>query len=188
MSASKTLAAKPASTMRRPLLLALALLTSSAWALDFKGLVIGEKTTAAKVEEVLGGGVSIVRCGVGANEMQVCNGVTTIADAVATVNAVLMKDGTLARVMFTFDPDDFDAVTRQMRIKYGAPQSERSEAMQNGFGAKFTQTRAVWDDRRGNRIDAARFAGKTTETAVVRFSSPADPYRAPPPKDKKPDM
>lgn len=136
--------------------------------LAFKGLRIGGKATPETVFAATG-----VSCGVGANEMQVCNGSTTIAEASADANIVISKTGVLQRMSFHIDSENFDGVFLALVEKLGNPQSLKEPTVQNGFGAKFQDLIAVWRRPQGLELRAHRF-GVNRDRAVIIFTTESD--------------
>lgn len=166
-----------------------------AQAIDFKGLVLGEPASASQVEERLNSScvsgtnrpcdaleVTIherrkVNCGDGDRGMTVCNGITTVAGSPAEINVVIGVDGLLRRIYLSnFDPGDFEAVSEELRRKFGPPKSQRNSAVQNAFGAQYQQTEQVWTDSRGRRIEFSRYAGSVDRSSLY-FSTAQDRER-----------
>lgn len=127
---------------RISLIAALVLISTSALAasppLEFKTLVIGAPTTPEQVEAALtpcgmtGDPCDAlakkilemlpVKCGRGANGMQVCNGSTTIAGTITQVNVVIGSDGLLQRIHLTFSDYGYEDVHQALTHKFGAAQ------------------------------------------------------------------
>jgi len=168
--------------------------SSGVQAFDFKGLVIGEPTTAAQVEERFATCVGYdgkpcdefraslhergrVRCGSGYQGAMVCNGLTTVAGFVTQANIVIGADGTLQRVMLSeLDPDNFEEIEGELKQKFGRPKSRHRSVVQNAYGAQFQQVECEWADSHGGRIEYSKYAGDVTRSTLY-FSSAQDRER-----------
>ena len=147
-----------------------AVFTGSASAFELKGITLGEKTSTAQIESAMG-----VKCDVGANEMQVCNGQTTIGGVPGVANIVVSPQGILQRIHFSFDADSFEELAEAFVGKYGA-HTTRNDIVQNGFGAKFESPSKAWTLKNGNRIDLSKNAA-TLGKGFIAYSTPADRAR-----------
>jgi hypothetical protein len=142
---------------------------------EFRTLRVGGLTTPTDVEAAMRKDMSnpYFKCGLGADGMQVCNGLTVLAGSVAEVNSVIDASGRLIRVMLRIRPDDFDRVTRAAKEKYGAPASSSSAPLQNAAGATFINQTLTWGSERGNYIKASKYAD-TIDKGFVYFGTPED--------------
>ena len=102
--------------MRLPLFAVCMLLPLSAFGFDFKGVKIGAPATPEQVQEKLG-----VKCGAGANAIQVCNGTVTIARETARLNLVINSAGVVGRMHLMLSPEAFDIVAPMLIEKFGSP-------------------------------------------------------------------
>lgn len=136
--------------------------------LAFKGLRLGANTTADEVSAATG-----LSCGAGYEDKVVCNGGTTIAEAAAAANFVISKSGTLQRMSFYIDSDQFDGVFLALVEKLGNPQSLKQPTVQNAFGAKFQDLVAIWRRKNGLELMAHKF-GVDREKSVIIFTTSAD--------------
>ncbi|MBB3446426.1 hypothetical protein [Rhizobium sp. BK379] len=136
--------------------------------LEFKGLVIGAKTTPAQVLKATG-----VKCGSGANSMQVCNGLVHIGPTSLTANIVIDGKGFLQRVYMSMDSSAFDKIAPALIEKYGMPDSEATPMLQNGFGVQYQQTRYIWMTPDESTLYALRYNGEITRS-VIAFTTKAD--------------
>ncbi|MBY5698426.1 hypothetical protein [Rhizobium leguminosarum] len=136
--------------------------------LEFKGLVIGAKTTSAQVLKATG-----VKCGNGANSMQVCNGPVRIGETSLTANIMIDGKGFLQRIYMTMDSSAFDKIAPALIEKYGAPDSEANPMLQNSFGAQYQQTRYIWMTPDESTLYALRYNGEITQS-VIAFTTKAD--------------
>uniref|UniRef100_A0A1A7GDT3 Uncharacterized protein n=1 Tax=biofilter metagenome TaxID=1070537 RepID=A0A1A7GDT3_9ZZZZ len=136
-------------------------------AFELKGLTLGASTSPDQVSSAMG-----VKCGEGANGMQVCNGPTTIGGVWGSVNIVISPTKQLQRIQFSFDEDSFDTLAEAFTEKYGKPKIERSVA-QNAFGAKFNQTALTWSEVGGNQIHLSKNLTKRG-SAFIWFSTKND--------------
>lgn len=163
---------------------------SAARAFDFKGLVIGEPTTAEQIEarlkrecapsddsctgpyrDLLERGR--VRCGDGANGAKVCNGVTSVAGFAAQANVVINPAGVLRRVLVTLSPGDFEVVASELKKKFGKPTTEKADVLRNAYGANFNQVELIWNDENGRQIHYRRYAGSVKQSTLY-FSTEED--------------
>ena len=152
---------------RMRLFLTLILLPASAIAFDFKGIAIGSPATPEQVLEKLG-----VKCGAGANEIQVCNGSVTIARESARMNLVINAAGIVQRIDLTLSPLSFDLLAPILIEKYGPPtKTDRSE-LQNRMGAKFDQVVHFWLDGDA-QVLYQKYAG-ATDSSNLYFSTKED--------------
>ncbi|HEY3644314.1 MAG TPA: hypothetical protein VGM16_03165 [Gammaproteobacteria bacterium] len=156
---------------------------------EFKGLILGGITTPSQITEQLSAcpktgkpcsdsaraesDASAVTCGLGANNMQVCNGQTTIAHESAQVNAVIDANGLLQRVMLTIDQSSYEVVRDELLKKYGKPSSTNETELQNGFGATFAQVDTVWTRPGGQVLRLLRYGGSTEESTIY-FGTKSD--------------
>lgn len=147
--------------------LAALVMSGAGGAFELKGLTLGGKTSVEQVESAMG-----VKCGVGANDMQVCNGSTTIGGVWGTANIVVNPAGRLQRIHFFFDADSYDGLAEAFAEKYGKHVTRRP-VMQNGFGAKFQATEKTWIQKSGNRIDLSENTFERGKASAY-FSTPAD--------------
>jgi hypothetical protein len=142
---------------------------------DFRGLRVGDFTTPGAVEAAMQKDMDhpYFKCGSGSGGMQVCNGLTIIAGAVAEVNSVIDDSGRLIRISLRISSDDFEQVTTGAQEKYGPPTSSSSELLQNRAGATFANRTLIWGNEKGNYIQALKYAG-TIDKALVYFGTPED--------------
>jgi hypothetical protein len=170
------------------------LLPGLAHALDFKGLEIGAPATPAVVEKALervyeplpgldestrkmleeNNQVTNVKCGVGGAEkqIQVCNGLVTVAEQLADANVVISATGRLQRISLRFKSYGFEAVESAMLKKFGKPTTLRS-GVQSRAGADYEQIEHTWRDGKGNFVTLTRFAG-TVDKSSLYFASPEE--------------
>lgn len=147
--------------------LALCALCCSSNAFELKGLTLGSPTTPAQVHSLMG-----VPCGVGANDMQVCNGPASIGGVWGDANIVISPSGKLQRISLLFDANSFESLAEAFVEKYGKASIQRS-TVQNGFGAKFERVDMAWTQKNGNRIDMSKNASRAGR-AYIGFSTPED--------------
>lgn len=136
--------------------------------LDFKGIQIGKPATPSQVEDKLA-----VRCGVGANKMQVCNGLTTIAEESASLNVVIGANGIVQRIELRLAPEAFETVAPLLIEKFGRPASIQRGGVQNRLGAKFEQLVYSWRRSGGLELTYRRYAGDL-ETSSLYFGTAED--------------
>lgn len=137
---------------------------------DFKGVEIGVPATPQDVESKLG-----IKCGVGGkhNQLQVCNGATTVAKERAKLNLVIGPTGLVERILLTIDADSFDSVEPEIVRKFGSPTKRETPTIQNRYGAIFQQTIDTWAGENGVRVEFKRYAGNV-EDASLYFSTESD--------------
>lgn len=120
-----------------------------AGAFDFKGIAIGEPSTAADVEEKLG-----IRCGSGLRGAIVCNGYTTIGGESAQGHVMIDEGGRVARLRVSFSARTFDSVEQGLLEKYGVPRTNK----------KLSQTRS------GVTVESVTHIWITPLSAVITLS------------------
>ncbi len=135
---------------------------------DFKGIHLGKHATPHQVEDKLA-----IRCGVGANEVQVCNGSTTIAEEPAWLNLVIGANGIVQRIYLTLAPDAFETVAPLLTEKFGRPASIQRSVVQNRMGAKFDQLVYSWRRSGGLELTYQRYAGNL-DTSSLYFGTSED--------------
>ncbi|MGB4811748.1 MAG: hypothetical protein WBP13_04610 [Methylophilaceae bacterium] len=144
------------------LLIALALvLPLSASAFDFKGISIGGASTPKQVLEKLG-----VKCGLGANEMQVCNGNVTIARETAYMNLVIDRKGIVQRISLSLSSSAFETVAPLLIEKFGTPTSTNRGEVQNWMGAKFEQVSHLWKGENEVEVRYSKYAGVVDKSGL----------------------
>lgn len=158
--------------------------------LSFKGLTLDTEVTAAQVENTLATPCKElgkdcdafwqklhddmkVSCGNGYGGVIICNGETTIAGTAADANVVIGKNGRLQRIWLTIKSDDYETVIEELLKKFGKPTSIKRSSLQNGFGARYTQTDSSWSGANGQRLLVSRYAGNIKESTIY-FSTKAD--------------
>jgi hypothetical protein len=113
--------------------------------LNFKGVEIGKPIKPAEFSQKLKAeapGLSAqqqssmakhfeITCGVGTLNSQVCNGRTTIAGSLASINGVIDAQGVLQRILISFPSDTFRHIEAGLREKFGPPTSEELVPVQN---------------------------------------------------------
>jgi hypothetical protein len=144
------------------------LLCSIAAAYDFKGVAIGQPATPADIQAKLG-----VKCGVGANNLQVCNGMVTFAGTVAVMNLVIGADGIVQRISLPFASDQFGSVAEAVIEKFGPPKKTTHETEQNQTGATFLNVVHKWTAAGGIEVTLSKFASRV-DTSLLYFSTSAD--------------
>lgn len=178
--------------MRPTIALLLALLVPPVVAapLEFKGLVLDAPTTPEQVVDALRTECDVlgkpcdetwqrihdkaaVSCGAGANQMQVCNGQTSIAGNRAEANVVIGPDGRLQRIWLTISAYSHDETLEALKQKYGSPKSSQRSTVRNGFGAPFNQLETVWHGDGGQILTVSRYAASTDKSSIF-FSTKAD--------------
>jgi len=166
-------------------------IATEASAFDFKGLVLGEPTTPARVEAVFATCAPFrgeqcnnveqmlhdrlkITCGLGHQGMMVCNGSTTIAGFLTMANIVIGQSGSLQRIALSeIDPDNFDELREQLVAKFGPPKRSEQSRVQNSFGAQYQQFEYEWSDARGRRILLRKYADRVDKSSVT-FDTPED--------------
>jgi hypothetical protein len=153
----------------RPLIAAFIVGAASvnAGAFELKGLVLGSPTTPDAVHQAMG-----VKCGEGANGMQVCNGPSSIGGVSGYANIVINAKGTLQRISFSFDSGSFFPLAEAFEEKYGKHATRRL-AMQNGFGAKIDSVEKIWSKKDGRRIELEENSGRIGK-ALALFTTQED--------------
>jgi len=161
---------KPLSPVHFALLLGLWATVSAAAApaFDFKGIRLGESSTPKQIRERLG-----VSCGIGAEDIQVCNGRVTIAEEPAEMNLVLSATGVVQRINLTLEPEQFDIVATELIRKFGKPATHSRSTVQNGFGANFAQQAIQWNGPAGTVLFFEKYAGSLRQSMLF-FSTAAD--------------
>lgn len=146
----------------RSLSLSLALLLPlSCLAFDFKGLGIGKPGTPEQVQATIG-----VKCGIGANNRQVCNGPVTIANERGFINLVINSQGIIQRMALSLQPESFDLVAPLLIEKFGTPAATNRSTVQNRMGATFEQTIHMWHDDSENQVIYQRYSGRLTDSTL----------------------
>lgn len=157
---------------------------------DFKGLVLDSKVTPDEVMEALTTECSSVanvcsrelerlhdsrkvKCGLGVNNFQICNGWTTVAGQNAEINVVIDDSGVLIRMMLLFSNYGYEAVYRAMVEKFGKPSAVKNVPVQNGFGAQYMRRDSIWKGEIGQQINVQNYTN-TLETSMVMFTSKRD--------------
>jgi hypothetical protein len=70
--------------------------------------------------------------------------------------SLLLVDGKVALITYTFDRGTFNSMVESITEKYGSPKSKDSKTLQNGFGATFHCAVYVWS-RPLSKITATEF-------------------------------
>ncbi|WP_233884539.1 hypothetical protein [Paraburkholderia flagellata] len=136
--------------------------------LEFKGLVVGQTVTTQQVQSTLG-----IKCGIGANQMQVCNGQGTILGYPASFNVVVGSDGILDRIAIRLDSGHYAAVADAFHKKFDPATAIDHSTVQNRYGAAFENERVVWGDLNGETLMLRKYAGRL-DTSSVWFSTKRD--------------
>lgn len=145
----------------------LVILCANAAAFELKGLTLGAKTSPEQVQAAMG-----VQCGVGADEMQVCNGQTTIGGVWGEANIVIAPSGKLQRIHFTFDSNSFESLADAFGDKYGKHTTKRT-VVQNGFGTKAENVEKVWGQKNGDQLKLRKNDVEIGK-AVASYTTPED--------------
>jgi hypothetical protein len=135
---------------------------------EFKGLVIGSKTSPAQVRKATG-----LKCEDRANGLQMCNGALSIGLAHATANIVISRAGILQRIHMTLPSYEFEDVITAFVEKYGDPDKAEHPMLQNGVGQQFQQTLLIWMNDNNSSLIAKRFTGSITDSFFA-FSTAED--------------
>ena len=142
-------------------------------ALDFKGVVVGAHSTPESVESELGGDSKTVHCGSGLDGMQICNGYTTVAGAVAKLNLVIDSGGQVIRIDLHFPSAFFERVEEAVLEKQGKPLKTDRSQVQNRMGATFTNISHQWIAKNKTTLTLTKYASGL-DSSDLYFGSPAD--------------
>jgi len=135
---------------------------------DFKGVTVGQPATPQVIQERLG-----VKCVAGANALQVCNGVVTLAGTASDMNLVIGADGVVQRISLPFASDGFDTVERATNEKFGPPKSITHEKVQNRMGATFDNVSYTWKATGGVEVLLSKYVGRV-DSSLLYFSTTTD--------------
>lgn len=160
--------------------------------LEFKTLVLDAPTTPAQVVAALATDCvmfgapcdaaysqrhekAAVKCSVGGtkNDVQVCNGYTTIAGVRARANVVIGSNGLLQRIDLTISETSHQTILTELVAKFGKPSSSKASTLQNRFGAAYAQVETSWEREGGKRLAVTRYAGGVDESRIY-FSTEED--------------
>lgn len=144
------------------------LYASSVYALDFKGIHIGKPATPDQISEKLN-----VKCGVGANQMQICNGPVTIARESAHMNLVINAQGVVQRIGLTLPSDAFDIIMPLLVEKFDTPAKTTRNDVQNRMGVHFEQIVHLWRGEDDVELLFTKYAGNL-DHSVLYFSTRED--------------
>jgi len=151
-------------------LLAISLFASNiAFAYDFKGIEVGAKVDRDTIADKLG-----VRCMDSKQEPGgFCFGETTITQTKAEVHVNYDADNIVERISLTFSPDSFGTVKAALIEKFGKPDSDKTDKVQNGMGAIFEQNTVTWlknGDMNGDMMYLHKYGKTVTESKLVIVS------------------
>ncbi len=110
------------------------LMCSAANALDFKGIVVGQRLDHQKLKAATGGDVI---------------GDTTIAGCPAKI-IVSTTHGVVDSIYIHFEARYFETVEAALREKFGKPTATDGQRLQNGFGARFANVIEQWNGTDGS--------------------------------------
>ncbi|HTC50729.1 MAG TPA: hypothetical protein VK700_02205 [Steroidobacteraceae bacterium] len=148
-------------------------------AFDLKGITLGGPATPAEVEQKLSPpngspfAVLKVKCGIGAHNWQVCNGMTSVADVFGQLNLVIDEHGIVQRINVTFPEIGFAQVQTAVVEKLGSPAVHNHQAVQNRMGANFDNEYFAWKDTAANFVILQKYAGDI-ERSILSFTTQAD--------------
>jgi hypothetical protein len=151
-------------------------------AFDLKGITLGGPATPAEVEQKFAlpknGPLAplsfyAVKCGLGANNWQVCNGSVSVADVPGTLNLVIDAHGIVQRMNVTFPVGGFAQVQAAVEEKFGAATVHKHEAARNLMGTRFDNEYFTWKDTVGRFVILRKYAGDI-EHSILSFTTQAD--------------
>lgn len=132
---------------------------------DFKGLVLGEKTSLDAVREEWK-----LDCGtIG----RTCFGLTSIAEARAKVTLRLGAESELRSVTLDVDAGAFSRVAGALKEKFGTPTRTANLEVQNLHGTTLPSVTMTWERPDGARILASE-RGLSMTRALIEYTSAAD--------------
>lgn len=149
------------------LALPLAALAAPPPATDFKGHVLGAPVDVEQLKEAW----HPLRCFENFERITTCDGYTSIADAEASVRAVIRADGTLGKITLLLKASEFPAVRTALRSKFGTPTKVERSTVRNTAGAPFPDEVHTWV--RADGVVMAAWRAGAVDTASVLFVSKA---------------
>jgi hypothetical protein len=103
-----------------------------------------------------------------------CSAITpgeTIAGVQLKTMLLGFHNDRLTSIFLVFDHNSFRIVTDALREKYGPPNSEENDAVQNRAGATFDNKKLVWKNATGDMMRASERFSKITESSVGFYSA-----------------
>ena len=139
-----------------------------AFAYDFKGIEVGAKTDLETLRSKLA-----LEC---INDVTgpgfYCVGNTTIIERKAKLSVFLSHEYIVENISVNFAPAIFDTVKAGLIEKFGKPESDKIQAIQNGMGAIFEQNTVSWG-RDDDIMVLTKYRTKVTESELFIASKAA---------------
>jgi hypothetical protein len=151
---------------------------------DLKGVTLGGRATPQQIEQqfapqkntanaALIPAMLRVKCGVGAHNWQVCNGMTSVADVMGQLNLVIDDQGIVQRMNVTFPAIGFAQVKDALSAKLGSTEAHKHVTDQNRFGATFDDEMLMWKDGNKNEVLLKQYAGDL-DHSILSFTTQID--------------
>ena len=143
------------------LFLGLLMFSNVAFAFDFKGIEVGERTLVETIENTL-----LIECRDGSSGWDVwCEGKTTIVGSDAEAFVKMDKNHIVQSIAIKFEPNNFKDIATALIKKYGKTKIKKS-TLKNATGASFEQIEMIWR-KKGGFMSLSKYTDKIFKGALI---------------------